>query len=152
MDLWQFSFSFPVYVVVGKASLLQIPQWISFLSFSRWRSYKSKMGARPSSASSTRCVECQQAYPQSRKVRKCTVSLPRNVLFLYSHSSLDMALFTLSAHLVSGQWESNWALASSSCWPPIPAWLLSRGAGHAAEGSVLFLSETVCSRPLALHG
>lgn len=51
------------------------------------------------------------------------------------------------AHLACGQCEPNWALASLSGWPPIPARLVSRATGPAAERSVLFLWNSMLRTP-----
>lgn len=48
------------------ASYPSVNPYSSFsLSLSLWRSYKTKMGAGPSSASSTQSLECQRAHPKS---------------------------------------------------------------------------------------
>lgn len=102
--LWQFSFSFPVYVVVGKASLLHILQWIHTLSFSHFLTQLENQYGSMSIFSLVHSV-CRMSTSLSwiMQVLKCTVSLSRNVLFLYSHSSLDMAF---------SHWVHIWFLGS----------------------------------------
>lgn len=88
VDQWQILSALLVYVAAGEASLLHVLQWIHTHSLLLWRTSKTKMGACPSSASSTRSVECQQTYPKSCKFE--------NALCLYT----GMYCF----HIATAQW------------------------------------------------
>lgn len=101
-DLWQF---------LSASQFMQ--QWAKhhcFISFSEytlspslslWRSSKTKMGACPSSASSTQSVECQQAYPDSCKVENALCLYPGMYCF-YMATAHWMWLF--NTECTSGFW------------------------------------------------